>query len=100
MIIEIRDSMNDTKNTILFTIIFQALEYKVQTRRNQYYSLMTLISDHLALPDFGLCSVMGSCRKCLVEIKDNYSNRKRTGLSCNIQINDDLSNTVTIIQPL
>ena len=100
MIIEIRDSMNDTKNTILFTIIFQALEYKVQTRRNQYYSLMTLISDHLALPDFGLCSVMGSCGKCLVAIKDNYSNRKRTGLSCNIQINDDLSNTVIIIQPL
>ena len=99
MIIEIRDSMNDTKNTILFTIIFQALEYKVQTRRNQYYSLMTLISDHLALPDFGLCSGMGSCGTCLIEIKENYLNRKRTGLSCNIQINDDLSNTVIIIQP-
>lgn len=92
--------MDVNKDTILFTIIFQEMEYKVQTRINQYHSLMTLISDHMALPDFGLCSGMGSCGTCMVEIKANYPERKRLGLSCDIQINDDLNNTKIMIQPL
>lgn len=89
--------MNDEKNTILFTIIYQDIEYPVQTNRSQYYSLMTLISDQLNIPGFGLCSGMGSCGTCMVEIQDNYSSRKRFELSCGIQINDDLSNSRIII---
>ncbi|MEO5997563.1 MAG: 2Fe-2S iron-sulfur cluster-binding protein [Chitinophagaceae bacterium] len=90
--------MDEEKNTILFTVIYQETEYPVQTRRNQYYSLMTLISDRLALPGFGLCCGMGSCGTCMVEIRDSFSNRKRFELSCDIQINDDLANTTIIVE--
>ncbi len=58
---------------------------------------MTLISDYLAIPGFGLCSGMGSCGTCMVEIIENFSNRKRYGLSCEIQVSDDLANTKIII---
>jgi hypothetical protein len=90
--------MDDEKNTIIFTLIFRGMEYPVQTRRNQYYSLMTLISERLALPGFGLCSGMGSCGTCMVEIRENYSGRKRFVLSCDVQINDDLANTIIIVE--
>jgi len=88
------------KNTILFTLIYSDEEYQVQTYRDQYYSLMALISDHLGLLDFGLCSGMGSCGTCLVAIRDKFSNIPRTTLSCDVRIDEELSNTiVTISQP-
>ena len=90
--------MNDEKHTILFTLVFQGTEFPVLTCLNQYYSLMTLISDRLALPGFGLCSGMGSCGTCMVEIRESYSNRKRHALSCGMQVNDDLANTTIIVE--
>jgi ferredoxin len=85
--------METEKNTILFTLIYQDKQYPVQTRRDQYYSLMTLIADHLSIPDFGLCSGMGSCGTCMVKISEKYSSIERFTLACDVQINDELANT-------
>jgi len=43
----------DKRNTIIFTLVYKREEYQVQTSRNQYHTLMTLISDYLAIPGFG-----------------------------------------------
>ena len=91
--------METEKNTILFTLVYQAKMYPVQTRRDQYHTLMTLISDHLSLPDFGLCCGMGSCGTCMVTIKEKHSPFERFALACEVQINDDLANTqITIAE--
>lgn len=89
--------MENEKHTILFTLIHGREEYAVQTHRGQYYSLMTLISEHLGLAGFGLCSGMGSCGTCRVDIREQYSSVKRSGLSCNIKVNDELANTMIVI---
>lgn len=89
--------MNTEKNTILFTLVYMNQTFPVQTNRNQYHSLMTLISDHLALAGFGLCCGMGSCGTCLVDISEINSAMKRTTLSCSVQINDELANTIITI---
>ena len=80
------------KNTILFTLVYKNQEILVQTRRNQYYSLMSLISAYFDIPGFGLCSGMGSCGTCVVEIDGIRS------LSCDMAINDELANTWVVIQ--
>ena len=87
------DQMETERNTILFTLIYQDNPYPVQTRRDQYHTLMTLISDHLSLLDFGLCCGMGSCGTCMVRIKEKYSPIERSALACEVQVNDDLANT-------
>ena len=89
--------MDSEKNNILFTLVYQEEEYPVQTSRNQYHSLMTLISDRLAIPGFGLCSGMGGCGTCMVTISEKYSQIKRTTLSCDVQVNDELANTIITI---
>jgi aerobic-type carbon monoxide dehydrogenase small subunit (CoxS/CutS family) len=83
----IAQSNGGEKNTILFTLIYKGEEYQVQTRERQYFSLMTLISDYLTIPGFGLCSGMGSCGTCLVDIDGTST------LACEIPVNDDLANT-------
>lgn len=82
---------------ILFTLLHKGQEYPVQVSRGQYYSLMTLISDYLALPGFGLCSGMGSCGTCMVDIKEKNSRVIRSGLSCDIQVNDELANVFVVV---
>lgn len=89
--------MSNEKHTILFTLVYTGEEYSVQTCRGQYHSLMTLISDHVGAIGFGLCSGMGSCGTCMVEIKEKYSSARRSGLSCEMQVNDELANTFIII---
>ena len=84
--------INSEKNTILFTLVYKNEDVQVQTRRNHYYSLMSLISDYLDSLGFGLCSGMGSCGTCVVEI-DGIRN-----LSCGIAVNDELANTRIVIQ--
>lgn len=79
------------KNTILFNLVYRDQQVQVQTRPNQYYSLMGLIVDHLDTPGFGLCSGMGSCGTCVVEI-DGIRN-----LSCEVAITDELANSGIII---
>lgn len=84
--------MKSEKNTILFTIIYEGKEYQMQTRQDQYESLMCLISDHLPVSGFGICYGGGSCGTCSVEIKENYSKEKKFTLSCEIKIDDELAN--------
>ena len=95
----LEDLMETEKNTILFTLVYQDKQYPVQTRRDQYHTLMTLIADHLSILGFGLCSGMGSCGTCLVKIRERHSSIERSTLSCEVQINDELANTqITIAE--
>ncbi|CAN5408517.1 hypothetical protein BH09BAC4_BH09BAC4_30240 [soil metagenome] len=84
--------IDSEKNTILFTLVYKNEDVQVQTRRNQYYSLMSLISDYLDVSGFGLCSGMGSCGTCVVEIDGVRS------LSCDVAVTDELANTRIVIQ--
>ena len=86
-------AMGTEKNTIIFKLVYQNKEYQVQTRRDQYHTLMTLIADHLSILDFGLCCGMGSCGTCMVEINEKYSPIRQFIISCNVQIDEALSNT-------
>ena len=89
------------KNTIFFTIEYNGEHYPISTYPNQYYSLMTLISDFLALTNFGLCSGMGSCGTCMVNIKRTFSPVQQYTLACEMQVNDDLSGSIIeISEPL
>lgn len=85
--------MSVDKRNISLTIIYKDESYPIQTYLNEYGSLMTLISDHLAITGFGLCCGMGSCGTCLVTIKSKYSSVSRSVMACDMQINDELSNT-------
>jgi hypothetical protein len=82
------------KSTILFRIEYKGQNYLVSTYPNQYYSLMTLISDHLTLANFGICSGMGSCGTCIVSIKQKFSSVQQHALACEIPVNDELSGTI------
>jgi aerobic-type carbon monoxide dehydrogenase small subunit (CoxS/CutS family) len=85
------------QHTILFTLHYLGNSHRIQTFPGQYHSLMSLISDNLAIPGFGLCCGMGSCGTCLVQIIAQQSVIKRNVLSCSTLINDDLSNTDIMI---
>ncbi len=95
----LEDLMETEKNTILLTLVYQDKQYPVQTRRDQYHTLMTLIADHLSILDFGLCSGMGSCGTCMVKIRERHSSFERSTLCCEVQISDELANTqITIAE--
>ena len=85
--------MTSEENTIMLTLVLDDKEYRIQTNRNQYHTLMTLIADHLSIHSFGLCSGMGSCGSCLVKISEKSSPIERIALSCEVHINDELANT-------
>jgi len=89
--------MPTVENIILFKISYQGHITEVRTYPNQYYSLMTLISDQLAIPGFGLCSGMGSCGTCLVQISNSYHQGVKNVLACAISINDDLANVLVTV---
>jgi len=86
----------DEKN-IFFTLEYKQNRFPVRVARNEYHSLMCLISDHLAPDGFGLCSGMGSCGTCMVTICDNEYGGRETTLSCDIAVNDELANTIIIV---
>jgi ferredoxin len=89
--------MTTEKKTIQLTLIYLGESHRIQTNTLQYHSLMTLISDHLAIPGFGLCSGMGSCGTCLVQMAESQFSLKRPVLACGIQVNDSLSNACIFI---
>lgn len=90
--------MNLKERTIIFTIIYSGVEYDVHTYEHEYYSLMTLISDYTGAAGFGLCSGMGSCGTCFVEIYEKLQGITKTVLSCDVKINDELANMEIRIQ--
>ena len=73
-------------------------QYRVRARSKQYYSMMSLISDQLAIPGFGLCSGMGSCGTCMVDVCNKVTGGKRSHLSCDLPVNDELENMVIVIR--
>jgi aerobic-type carbon monoxide dehydrogenase small subunit (CoxS/CutS family) len=85
------------KVPLQLTLVYLGESYRVQINPAQYHSLMTVISDHLAIPGFGLCCGMGSCGTCLVSIAEFFTSLKRPMLACGIQVNDDLSNIYVFI---
>jgi ferredoxin len=91
--------MNLKERAIIFTIICSGIEYHVHTYENEYYSLMNLISDYAGIAGFGLCSGMGSCGTCFVEICEKINDSKKNVLSCGIKIDDELCNVeITILE--
>jgi aerobic-type carbon monoxide dehydrogenase small subunit (CoxS/CutS family) len=84
--------METQERNITLTLVFRHGRQIIQVYPNEYYSLMTLISDHLAIPGFGLCCGMGSCGTCVVDLCDKYTKSKRTVFSCGTMINDTLAN--------
>jgi ferredoxin len=89
--------MPANENTILFKVAYQGRITEVRTYPNQYYSLMTLISNQLAIPGFGLCCGMGSCGTCLVQISNGYHPAARNVLACDVQVNDELANALVTV---
>ena len=85
--------METEKRTIIFTLIHAKKEYQIFTFKNEYCSLMSLISDYLGVLGFGLCSGMGSCGTCMVEIEELHSPIRNFALACEVQITDGLANT-------
>ena len=81
-------------NTILITISYLGKEHHVQASKDQYESLMCLISDHIDVSNFGTCYGGGSCGTCGVEIRENSTGQKKFSLSCEIEINAELKNKI------
>jgi aerobic-type carbon monoxide dehydrogenase small subunit (CoxS/CutS family) len=77
--------------TINLTLVVGNEEFPIQTSRSQYHSLMTLLSDRFNLADFGLCSGMGSCGTCNVEVDGEMV------LACEMAVNDSLANTRIVV---
>ncbi len=90
--------MSPEKKTILLTLVYKGREYPVYTAHDEYYSLMSLISDHADIPAFGLCSGMGSCGTCMVEIRGRNLPGGYRALSCGIPVDDALANVVVTVQ--
>jgi aerobic-type carbon monoxide dehydrogenase small subunit (CoxS/CutS family) len=82
------------QRTILFVLVYKNEEYPVQVADGQYHSLMSLISDQLGIPGFGLCCGMGSCGTCLVTI---YPAGWQT-FACAVAVNDELANVRVLIE--
>jgi aerobic-type carbon monoxide dehydrogenase small subunit (CoxS/CutS family) len=79
---------------VSFTLVLNGENHIVEVREGQYFSLMSLIADHLPMYGFGLCSGMGSCGTCLVKIHE------RQTLACTVAVNDALNDMVIEIEPV
>lgn len=73
------------KHQITFSLIFKGQQYPVKVMKSQYFSVMTLIADTLPITGFGLCSGMGSCGTCLVQLNG------KDILSCELAVNESLA---------
>ena len=82
---------------IFFTLVYNGEDTRVETTRDQYHTLMSLISDRLAIEGFGICCGMGSCGTCMVTIQEKKNIFIANTLSCDVQITDDLANTTIIV---
>jgi aerobic-type carbon monoxide dehydrogenase small subunit (CoxS/CutS family) len=89
--------METQERNITLTLIFRDERQTIQVYPNEYQSLMTLISDYMAIPGFGLCCGMGSCGTCVVDLCNKYTKNKRSVFSCDIMINDTIANTEVYI---
>ncbi len=89
--------MHNRNNIIVIILDHEGNTYQVQTREGEYESLMCLISEHLPLRSFGICYGGGCCGICGVMINDNDTGLKKFILSCEVQIDDEIANSVVTI---
>lgn len=85
------------ENTITFTLILGDSAQAISTFVNEHHSLMSLISDRLSLPGFGLCCGMGSCGECSVRIQKQGEHAGIFVSSCQIAINESLNHAVITV---
>jgi hypothetical protein len=85
------------KNTIIFTLHYEGTATMIQTRENQYHSLMCLISEYLDISRFAICYGGGSCKTCGVILRENCNSQKKFVLSCEVKVDDELANQEVII---
>ncbi|MCC6258234.1 MAG: hypothetical protein IT254_07930 [Chitinophagaceae bacterium] len=85
------------ENTIQFTLHFKDESIAITTLKNKHHSLMSLISDQLAIPGFGLCCGMGSCGECRVRIQKKEGIPGIEVQSCGVAINEELNQTEIFI---
>jgi len=85
------------QDTINFTLQFGEKIISIETFRNEHHSLMSLISDRLSLPGFGLCCGMGSCGECKVRIQKKGEKTGIFAQSCGISVNEELDMAVITI---
>lgn len=83
--------MYGTMNKIHFTLQLRGKDFEVVTFKNEYLSLMSLLSDRFALTDFGLCCGMRSCGTCGVEIDGEIT------LSCEVPVSEGLAGAYVVV---
>lgn len=54
---------------IHFKLIHNLITHHFEIKKTEYFSLLTLISERLQIPGFGVCNGMGSCGTCVIKIK-------------------------------
>lgn len=79
------------ENTISFILHYKEESIAIIIDKNKYHSLMSLISDQLAIPGFGLCCGMGSCGECRVRIQKKEGTTGIVVQSCGVAINEELN---------
>lgn len=87
--------MHPEKKIILFNLWYKNELYPIQVSRSEFRTLMNLISCHLAILSFGICTGVGRCGTCMVTIC--AQNERRSTLSCDVSINDELANANIIV---
>jgi 2Fe-2S ferredoxin len=108
--------MTSPRNPITFTVIYEETEHRLLSYHSEYRNLRDLILDKIFIDGFGECGGIGRCATCLVKISDRPKDRERNEqvtltkagvidssvrLSCQIPIDDELSNAVvTILESL
>ncbi len=93
---------------IKFIVHYEGQTYFLESTRNEYRNLMSLLKDKICPEDFGQCGGMGRCGTCLIKLSGasgdsllSYRNEHVTlrkmgivdpdvRLSCQIQVNEDL----------
>jgi ferredoxin len=89
--------VNTEKNTIIFRLSYDGATNVIQTHKDQYESLMCLISEYLNISRFGVCYGGGSCKTCGVILKESHNFEKKFVLACEVKIDDELANKSVII---
>jgi ferredoxin len=89
--------VNAEKNTIIFRLSYDGTTNVIQTHKDQYDSLMCLISEYLNISRFGVCYGGGSCKTCGVILKESHNFEKKFVLACEVKIDDELANKSVII---
>lgn len=90
---QVQATYNQSK-PISLQLEFEDKQIQIYTDTNTYYSLMELITTHIVIPGFGICSGMGSCGTCMVDICEKNGGAPKYIFSCSERISYELANTI------